>query len=135
MNVKRPQNAYVANGITCGGGKGYCFNGRCPTHDEKCKTLWGTDAISGAKMCYSSNVNGVVALSYEHLDDGTYFKCKPHDIKCGSLHCVGSNKELSCKQIFSRFRFAGLKVSTRLIYYLVQEADTLKGFMNCCKYV
>ena len=50
--------------------------GRVYSMSRKCQTCCQQMPISGPKACYSANVNGVVALSCEHLDDGTYFKCK-----------------------------------------------------------
>lgn len=36
-----PTDAYTLNGLPCNRGKGYCFNGQCPSRQQHCKRLWG----------------------------------------------------------------------------------------------
>uniref|UniRef100_A0A3Q3WC10 Uncharacterized protein n=1 Tax=Mola mola TaxID=94237 RepID=A0A3Q3WC10_MOLML len=36
-----PADAYSQNGLPCNSGRGYCYNGQCPSQQQHCKRLWG----------------------------------------------------------------------------------------------
>lgn len=36
-----PPDAFTQNGLTCNRGRGYCYNGQCPSRQQHCKRLWG----------------------------------------------------------------------------------------------
>ncbi|XP_053548133.1 disintegrin and metalloproteinase domain-containing protein 8 [Bombina bombina] len=82
-----PEDAFQENGASCGSGRGYCYNGECPSLNQQCKTLWGSDAQVGPDICFDSNVQG-----NEHLHckktNRVYKGCRSKDVKCGTLHCV-----------------------------------------------
>ncbi|KAF0027429.1 hypothetical protein F2P81_020170 [Scophthalmus maximus] len=72
-----PTDAYTQNGLSCNRGKGYCYNGQCPSQQEHCKRLWGPDADVAADACF-------------HL----HGSCKKtlfsqRDQSCGTLFCTG----------------------------------------------
>ncbi|KAM4636631.1 disintegrin and metalloproteinase domain-containing protein 8 isoform 2-T2 [Discoglossus pictus] len=81
-----PEDDFKENGVTCGYGQGYCYNGECPSHRQQCKTLWGSDAQVAPDICYNNNARGDGHLHCKI--SGQYRGCKPKDVKCGSLHCI-----------------------------------------------
>uniref|UniRef100_A0A3B4YCJ2 ADAM metallopeptidase domain 8a n=1 Tax=Seriola lalandi dorsalis TaxID=1841481 RepID=A0A3B4YCJ2_SERLL len=60
-----PTDAYTQNGLPCNRGKGYCYNGQCPSRQEHCKRLWGP---------------GKAAVNYS-------LRCSKQS--CGTLFCFG----------------------------------------------
>ncbi len=52
MSGECPQDLYVKNAVECNNGKGYCFNGQCPTFSEQCKLLWGHKADAADEACF-----------------------------------------------------------------------------------
>ncbi|XP_048584482.1 zinc metalloproteinase-disintegrin-like BjussuMP-1 isoform X2 [Nematostella vectensis] len=89
-----PANRYVYNGKSCGDGKGFCFNGVCPTLDNQCETLWGLGVTSGPEVCYTINMKGTYSGSCAKLQNGSFVGCKYEDIYCGMLHCTDVKKHL-----------------------------------------
>ena len=47
-----PQDIFFKNGLACDEGKGYCFNGRCPTRNEQCAFIWGRKASRANPECF-----------------------------------------------------------------------------------
>lgn len=41
LSAECPEDVFQENGISCQHGKGYCYNGACPSHGEQCRALWG----------------------------------------------------------------------------------------------
>ncbi|KAM9364096.1 disintegrin and metalloproteinase domain-containing protein 8a [Pholidichthys leucotaenia] len=76
-----PTDAYIQNGLSCNQGKGYCYNGQCPTRKEHCKRLWGPDAEVAADACFYLHGNC----------RKTFFsqRCSSRDQSCGKLFCSG----------------------------------------------
>lgn len=36
-----PTDAFTQNGLACNRGRGYCYNGQCPSRQQHCRRLWG----------------------------------------------------------------------------------------------
>uniref|UniRef100_A0A665UIW3 ADAM metallopeptidase domain 8a n=1 Tax=Echeneis naucrates TaxID=173247 RepID=A0A665UIW3_ECHNA len=72
-----PTDAYTQNGLTCNRGKGYCYNGQCPSRREHCKRLWGQDAEVASDVCFSRDRNCFGR------------RCPSRDEACGTLFCSG----------------------------------------------
>uniref|UniRef100_A0A7N8XYE2 ADAM metallopeptidase domain 8a n=1 Tax=Mastacembelus armatus TaxID=205130 RepID=A0A7N8XYE2_9TELE len=70
-----PTDAYTQNGLPCNYGKGYCYNGQCPSRQEHCKRLWGPDA------CFYLHGNCRKSLFSQ--------RCLSRDQSCGTLFCSG----------------------------------------------
>uniref|UniRef100_A0A667X2P5 ADAM metallopeptidase domain 8a n=1 Tax=Myripristis murdjan TaxID=586833 RepID=A0A667X2P5_9TELE len=68
-----PADAFTQNGLPCNRGKGYCYNGQCPSHEQHCKRLWGPDANVAADACFYKGRNCRKTL----------------DLTCGKLFCTG----------------------------------------------
>ncbi|XP_053306968.1 disintegrin and metalloproteinase domain-containing protein 8 [Spea bombifrons] len=82
-----PEDAFQENGVSCGYGSGYCYNGECPSLNQQCKTLWGSDAQVAPDMCFKSNTQGNKHLHCKKTESG-YRGCRIKDVKCGRLHCI-----------------------------------------------
>ncbi|KAM3606082.1 uncharacterized protein V6R79_010560 [Siganus canaliculatus] len=76
-----PTDAYTQNGLPCNRGKGYCYNGQCPSRQEHCKRLWGPDAEVAADACFSQYGNCRRTLFSQ--------RCSSRDQSCGTLFCSG----------------------------------------------
>ncbi|XP_047459920.1 disintegrin and metalloproteinase domain-containing protein 8a [Mugil cephalus] len=76
-----PTDAYTQNGLSCNRGKGYCYNGQCPSRQEHCKRLWGPDADVAADSCFYLHGNCRRTLFSQ--------KCSSRDQACGTLFCSG----------------------------------------------
>ncbi|XP_041065896.1 zinc metalloproteinase-disintegrin-like batroxstatin-1 isoform X2 [Carcharodon carcharias] len=86
-----PKDMFLMNGTPCQGNTGICYNGKCPSHQEQCVSLWGTGAQPGPEYCFRRNT---VGDQYSHCQKTTngYEACKRQDIMCGQLNCVGGNR-------------------------------------------
>ncbi|XP_069000873.1 disintegrin and metalloproteinase domain-containing protein 8a [Embiotoca jacksoni] len=76
-----PTDAYTQNGLSCNRGKGYCYNGQCPSRQEHCKRLWGPDAGVAADACFYQYGNCRKTLFSQ--------RCSSRDQSCGTLFCSG----------------------------------------------
>ncbi|XP_060895645.1 disintegrin and metalloproteinase domain-containing protein 8a [Labrus mixtus] len=76
-----PADSYTQNGGPCNRGKGYCYNGQCPSRQEHCKRLWGPDAEVAADACFYKNANCRKTLFSQ--------RCSSQDQSCGTLFCTG----------------------------------------------
>ena len=41
LSAACPTDAFTQNGLLCNRGRGYCYNGQCPSRQEHCQKLWG----------------------------------------------------------------------------------------------
>ncbi|XP_061808662.1 disintegrin and metalloproteinase domain-containing protein 8a [Nerophis lumbriciformis] len=81
LSASCPLDAYVQNGLPCNRGKGYCYNGKCPSRQQHCKRLWGPDAEVAADACF-----------FQHGGcRKTFFsqRCLGKDQSCRTLFCSG----------------------------------------------
>ncbi|XP_026212584.1 disintegrin and metalloproteinase domain-containing protein 8a isoform X2 [Anabas testudineus] len=76
-----PTDAYTQNGLPCNHGKGYCYNGQCPSRQEHCKRLWGPDAEVAADACFYLHGNCRKTQFRQ--------RCLSSDQSCGKLFCSG----------------------------------------------
>ncbi|GCB81297.1 hypothetical protein scyTo_0021369, partial [Scyliorhinus torazame] len=53
-----PEDKFRFNGIPCQGNTSFCYNGKCPLHQDQCVLMWGTGAQSGPDFCYRRNTQG-----------------------------------------------------------------------------
>nr|XP_020457335.1 disintegrin and metalloproteinase domain-containing protein 8-like isoform X2 [Monopterus albus] len=77
-----PIDAYTQNGLPCSRGKGYCYNGQCPSRQEHCKKLWGPDAEVAADACFYLHGNCRKKTLFSQ-------RCSSSDQSCGTLFCSG----------------------------------------------
>ncbi|XP_040530710.1 disintegrin and metalloproteinase domain-containing protein 8 isoform X3 [Gallus gallus] len=57
LSSECPEDVFQENGIPCQGGRGYCYNGACPSHAEQCRLLWGAAAQVAPDECFKHNSN------------------------------------------------------------------------------
>ncbi|XP_041803469.1 disintegrin and metalloproteinase domain-containing protein 8a [Chelmon rostratus] len=81
LSASCPTDAYTQNGLPCNRGKGYCYNGQCPSRQEHCRRLWGPDAEVAADACFSQHGNCRKTLFSQ--------RCSSRDQSCGTLFCSG----------------------------------------------
>ncbi|CAL8067971.1 unnamed protein product [Calicophoron daubneyi] len=65
-------------------GRALCYQGRCPTRDSQCQSIWGVKATKAADYCFmlhNSKTEGACGVAKEN--------CKNEHIMCGLLHCQG----------------------------------------------
>ncbi|KAM9727560.1 disintegrin and metalloproteinase domain-containing protein 8a isoform 1-T1 [Menidia menidia] len=81
LSAACPADAFTQNGLSCNRGRGYCYNGQCPSRQDHCKRLWGPDAAVAADACF---------YQYGSCRQ-TLFKqrCSSRDQYCGTLFCTG----------------------------------------------
>uniref|UniRef100_A0A7N8WTS9 ADAM metallopeptidase domain 8a n=1 Tax=Mastacembelus armatus TaxID=205130 RepID=A0A7N8WTS9_9TELE len=81
-----PTDAYTQNGLPCNYGKGYCYNGQCPSRQEHCKRLWGPDAEVAADLFYKVG-NGDICNEATMNPEDNYpadLGMVPTGTKCGN---------------------------------------------------
>uniref|UniRef100_A0A803WA77 ADAM metallopeptidase domain 8 n=1 Tax=Ficedula albicollis TaxID=59894 RepID=A0A803WA77_FICAL len=82
LSAECPEDVFQENGISCQHGKGYCYNGACPSHGEQCRALWG--AARGVRGCPGPAQPGPARRS----------RCvSRRDVKCGTLLCLSDNTQ------------------------------------------
>lgn len=90
-----PSDVYKQDGITCKGGRAYCFHGQCRSHTDQCKLLWGSTGQMSDKQCFNNNRKGTAHGNCGYFRvNKTYKSCPPEDTLCGMLHCTHLNEKL-----------------------------------------
>ncbi|XP_018421288.1 PREDICTED: zinc metalloproteinase-disintegrin-like crotastatin [Nanorana parkeri] len=83
-----PPDRFIYNGHPCNDGQGFCYNGKCPTLESQCQSMWGAGATIGQDLCFGYNRRGT-NYGYCQYIANSYVACGPNDIKCGVLYCSG----------------------------------------------
>ncbi|XP_077352304.1 disintegrin and metalloproteinase domain-containing protein 8a [Festucalex cinctus] len=81
LSASCPPDAYVQNGLPCNRGKGYCYNGQCPSRQQHCKRLWGPDAEVAADACFFQH-GGCRSSPFMR-------RCPGQEQSCATLFCSG----------------------------------------------
>ncbi|XP_063921837.1 disintegrin and metalloproteinase domain-containing protein unc-71 isoform X1 [Zophobas morio] len=82
-----PTDVFKKNGHPCGY-HGYCFNGVCPTLALQCQNIWGYGGTAADDQCFETfNSKGSINGHCGSSGSGTFVKCSPENVKCGTLHC------------------------------------------------
>ncbi|KAM5172099.1 zinc metalloproteinase-disintegrin-like VLAIP-B [Mantella aurantiaca] len=85
-----PTDSFIYNGHPCNDGKGYCYNGKCPSLEGQCIELWNAGASVAADGCFRNNQRGT-NFGYCQYINNNYVPCGQDDIKCGVLYCSGGS--------------------------------------------
>ncbi|XP_048026755.1 disintegrin and metalloproteinase domain-containing protein 8 [Megalobrama amblycephala] len=91
LSEKCPENDFKMNGIPCSSGKGYCYNGQCPTLLKHCQRLWGTSAKVAHEACFLRNTYGKNDSHCGKTKDG-YRACTKENKMCGKIFCDGGTE-------------------------------------------
>ncbi|CAM1323246.1 ADAM22 (predicted) [Pycnogonum litorale] len=83
-----PTNLHKKNGYTCDNDRGYCYDGKCPTGNNRCSEVWGYDSVASEANCYEQfNTQGTLSGNCGRDENNNLIKCSPQNIMCGTLHC------------------------------------------------
>ncbi|KAK6622490.1 hypothetical protein RUM44_002302 [Polyplax serrata] len=90
-----PTDVFKIDGDICNGGKAFCYQGKCRSHSDQCKLLWGPSGKNSDTQCYEKNINGNIHgnCGYNRLNK-TYIKCSNENVYCGMVHCSHFNEKL-----------------------------------------
>nr|XP_020644171.1 disintegrin and metalloproteinase domain-containing protein 20-like [Pogona vitticeps] len=82
-----PEDVSVQDGAPCHDGA-YCYHGKCSTHNEQCKTIFGRQAAVAPLSCFKEiNTRGDRFGNCGILGN-VYQKCENSDVLCGRIQCV-----------------------------------------------
>ncbi|XP_076154004.1 zinc metalloproteinase-disintegrin-like protein H4 subunit A isoform X1 [Alosa pseudoharengus] len=112
-----PEDSFKMNGVECNYGRGYCYNGMCPSAEGQCKRLWGPGALAPPE-CFHYNLKGV-AEGHCGVSGRKYKRCSDRDMVCGKLFCMGGNK--------IPFAGRGGSWTSRECFFVSDESD-IHGF-------
>ncbi|XP_005145267.2 disintegrin and metalloproteinase domain-containing protein 21-like [Melopsittacus undulatus] len=88
-----PDDLYVHDGTPCSN-NGYCYHGKCATHDNLCRKVFGKQARGAPLSCFQKqNMRGDRFGNCG--GDGSriaFVGCKPQNVLCGRLQCVNVKK-------------------------------------------
>lgn len=89
-----PSDYFKRDTEECNGGKAYCYQGECRSHNDQCKLLWGPSGKS-SEQCYVKNLEGTRHgnCGFDRLAN-VYVNCSKPDINCGMLQCRHLNERL-----------------------------------------
>lgn len=90
-----PEDITLHDGTECRLKTGYCFSGKCNTHDSQCRLLWGPSGRVSDMKCFEQNLKGNVNGNCGgHRLNQSYVPCAHPDMFCGMLHCTHTNERL-----------------------------------------
>ncbi|XP_067879158.1 zinc metalloproteinase-disintegrin-like MTP4 isoform X2 [Heterodontus francisci] len=116
-----PKDTFRLNGTPCRGKIGFCYNGKCPTFQEQCVSLWGAGAQRGPEVCFSRNK---VGDEYSHCKKTTrYEPCSQQDVMCGQLNCVGGNARVP-------FTAGTLHIGRAVCRVVVDQSGAVSGLVE-----
>lgn len=120
-----PENSVRRNTVECAGGKAYCYEGLCRSHDDQCRVIWGSTGRSSPTGCYRKNTNGARGGNCGYNKRTRQFvRCESDDMMCGLMHCQSSERLES-----GSLRGFKSMISRQFIIAdsVVQQCDTVNG--------
>uniref|UniRef100_A0A8C7BMU9 ADAM metallopeptidase domain 33 n=1 Tax=Neovison vison TaxID=452646 RepID=A0A8C7BMU9_NEOVI len=89
-----PPDFYLLDGSPCAGGRGYCWNGACPTLEQQCQQLWGPGSSPAPEACFQIvNSAGDAHGNCGEDSKGGFVPCAQRDAQCGKLQCLGGEQQ------------------------------------------
>jgi len=71
-----PVDVYKKNGGECKEKEGYCYQGRCPTANSQCSSIWGAGSKASELSCFHQfNAQGTMRGHCGIDGNGTHLKC------------------------------------------------------------
>ncbi|XP_058989805.1 disintegrin and metalloproteinase domain-containing protein 33 isoform X5 [Mustela lutreola] len=88
-----PPDFYLLDGSPCAGGRGYCWDGACPTLEQQCQQLWGPASSPAPEACFQIvNSAGDAHGNCGEDSKGGFVPCAQRDAQCGKLQCLGGEQ-------------------------------------------
>ncbi|XP_048801292.1 disintegrin and metalloproteinase domain-containing protein 8 isoform X6 [Lagopus muta] len=112
LSSECPEDVFQENGIPCQGGRGYCYNGACPSHAEQCRLLWGAAAQVAPDECFKHNSRQDRNLHC--MTESGRKPCSPKDVKCGTLLCMSDTSSPALGSGFFTLSFGRFKCKAAL---------------------
>ncbi|XP_040530708.1 disintegrin and metalloproteinase domain-containing protein 8 isoform X1 [Gallus gallus] len=112
LSSECPEDVFQENGIPCQGGRGYCYNGACPSHAEQCRLLWGAAAQVAPDECFKHNSNQ--DRNFHCMTESGRRPCSPKDVKCGTLLCMSDASSPALGSGFLTLSFGHYKCKAAL---------------------
>ncbi|CAN2387340.1 positive regulation of cell-cell adhesion mediated by cadherin, partial [Pristimantis euphronides] len=132
-----PPNSFQLDGTSCQNGDAFCYNGRCLTHQEQCRQLWG-NGESGHRETREKihavferiNAAGDQYGNCGRDMNGEYRKCETKHAKCGKIQCSSSAYkpiEHSAVAIDTTITMQGRRILCRgtHVYRVTEEEDMM----------
>lgn len=140
-----PEDFTKIDGTPCNRGQGYCYEGRCGSHEAMCSFVWGKNAMKAEDACYSNlntraETNG--NCGFKGHTKTELLPCQGGDTLCGTLQCLkGANNEPILKMpanygtYSSRYQCSYIVASPRLPekYWLVPDGAMCGQGKMCLK--
>ncbi|XP_061469173.1 disintegrin and metalloproteinase domain-containing protein 20-like [Rhineura floridana] len=83
-----PEDVYVQDGAPCYDGA-YCYHGKCSTHTEQCKIIFGKQAVVAPLGCFREiNKRGDRFGNCGIIPGNVYKKCENSNVLCGRVQCI-----------------------------------------------
>ncbi|XP_068129203.1 disintegrin and metalloproteinase domain-containing protein 19 [Hyperolius riggenbachi] len=126
-----PPNSFHLDGTACQNGDAFCYNGRCLTHQQQCKQLWGSGAKIAPDACFEKiNAAGDQYGNCGRDINGEYRKCDVGHSKCGKIQCLssaGRPVEHNAVAIDTTIKVKGRPVLCRgtHVYRITEEEDMM----------
>ncbi|CAI5763867.1 and metalloproteinase domain-containing 20-like [Podarcis lilfordi] len=87
-----PEDVYVQDGAPCYDGA-YCYHGKCSTHIQQCKMIFGKQATVAPLDCFKEiNTRGDRFGNCGIIPGDVYKKCETSSILCGRVQCINIDK-------------------------------------------
>lgn len=86
-----PEDFTKIDGTPCDRSQGYCYEGRCGSHERMCRVVWGRNVIEAEDACFSKlNTRGGTNgnCGYKGHSKVELLPCQDRDTLCGTLHCL-----------------------------------------------
>ncbi|XP_066092559.1 disintegrin and metalloproteinase domain-containing protein 33 isoform X2 [Saccopteryx bilineata] len=88
-----PPDIFLLDGSPCASGRGYCWDGACPTLEQQCQQLWGPGSRPAPEACFLVvNSAGDAQGNCGQDEEGSYVPCTQSDAQCGKLQCQGGEQ-------------------------------------------
>ncbi|XP_034861843.1 disintegrin and metalloproteinase domain-containing protein 33 isoform X2 [Mirounga leonina] len=88
-----PPDLYLLDGSPCASGRGYCWDGACPTLEQQCQQLWGPGSSPAPDACFQTvNSAGDAHGNCGEDRKGGFVPCAQRDAQCGKLQCLGGEQ-------------------------------------------
>ncbi|XP_060712528.1 zinc metalloproteinase-disintegrin-like crotastatin isoform X1 [Hemiscyllium ocellatum] len=118
-----PEDTFRLNGTPCKRNTSFCYNGKCPTHQEQCVSFWGSGAKAAPRRCFEVNKQGD-KFGYCQKTAFGYQGCASEDIMCGQLSCTGGNKQ-------PRYSTGSIRIGSTVCQVVLDPVSLVQNGTKC----